>query len=66
MPPYGDNSPGSIAQHMGADGYIKPKAILLKSNRVIVFSPDPDIAIISRPDGQRYGSAGKLPKTGPG
>ena len=57
MPPYADNYPGSIARQMRSAGYAKPESILLSSGRAVVFSADPDIAIISRADGQRYRSA---------
>jgi hypothetical protein len=57
MPPYGDNSPGSIALQARSAGYSRPKSILLSSQRAVVFSADPDIAIISRTGGQRYRSA---------
>jgi hypothetical protein len=57
MPPYEDNSPSSIARQMRSRGYITPESILLSSLRAVVFSADPDIAIISRTDGQSYQSA---------
>jgi hypothetical protein len=57
MPPYANNSPESIVRRMTTAGYRKAEAILLSSRRAIVFSADPDIAIIARVDGQSYRSA---------
>jgi len=57
MPPYADNSPGGIVRQITSVGYVKPESILLSSQRAVVFSADPDIAIISRTGGQRYESA---------
>jgi hypothetical protein len=52
------STPADIVQQMTAPGYSVPRALLLTSQRAIVFSADPDVAIISRIGGGRpYASA---------
>lgn len=56
--PSASTTPAEIVLDMAKSGYIVPKALLLSSNRAIIFSSDPDVAIISRIGGDNpYASA---------
>lgn len=57
MPSHVSNSPSDIVHQMTSSSYTSPKALLLSSQRAVIFSSDPDIAILSRIGGQRYHSA---------
>jgi hypothetical protein len=52
------SAPADIVHQMTTPGYVVPKALLLTSQRAIIFSADPDVAIVSRIGGDRpYASA---------
>lgn len=53
MPPRTSNAPADIVRQMTRPGYTVPKAVLLKTDRAVIFAADPDIAIISRIGGGR-------------
>ena len=57
IPPSGSTAPADIVKQMRSAGYISPKALLLSSQRAILLSAQPDIAIISRIGGGQYRSA---------
>lgn len=57
IPSSGSTSPADIVRQMRSAGYISPKALLLSSQRAILLSAQPDIAIISRIGGDSYESA---------
>jgi hypothetical protein len=48
MPSRLDTAPRNIVSQMATPGYVVPRALLLSSHRAIIFSSDPDVAIISR------------------
>jgi hypothetical protein len=48
MPPRPSNSPADLVRVMAQPGYVVPRAVLLDSNRAIIFAADPDVAIVSR------------------
>ena len=51
-------TPADIAKEMIKPGYTVPRAVLLSTHRAIIFSADPDIAIVSRIGGHNpYGNA---------
>ena len=51
------SSPADIVKQMRSAAYTSPKALLLSSQRAIILSSDPDVAIVSRIGGDRYRSA---------
>jgi hypothetical protein len=57
IPAAGSNSPAEIAQLVQSDDYLEPRALLLSSQRAVIFTSDPDVAIVSRIGGQSYSSA---------
>ena len=57
IPAAGSNSPAEIAQLVRSDSYLEPRALLLSSQRAVIFTSDPDVAIVSRIGGQSYSSA---------
>lgn len=58
MPLRTSKTPGDVVRQMSVANYTAPKALLLSSQRAIIFSADPDVAIISRIGGGRpYASA---------
>jgi hypothetical protein len=58
IPSSGITTPADIVKQMSSTGYTSPKALLLSSQRAIILSADPDIAIVSRIGIDRlYGSA---------
>lgn len=57
IPPSGSTAPADIVRQMHSTEYISPKALLLSSQRAILLSAQPDIAIISRIGGGSYQSA---------
>jgi hypothetical protein len=57
MPPDKDKSPNGIVDQMTSPGYTLPRSLLLSSQRAVILSSDPDIAIVSRIGGERYQSA---------
>ncbi len=57
IPSGGISSPSDIVREMRRPTFMAPKALLLSTQRAIVFSSDPDIAIISRIGGSRYQTA---------
>jgi hypothetical protein len=57
MPPSGGTAPEDIVRQIRSSGYISPKALLLSSQRAILLSAQPDIAIISRIGGGHYRTA---------
>jgi hypothetical protein len=58
MPPRTSNTPADIVRQMTRPDYVVPRAVLLDTDRAIIFASDPDIAIVSRIGGGRsYQSA---------
>lgn len=53
MPPREKTTPADMVEQMTEPDFVQPRAILLDSQRAIVFASDPDIAIISRIGGAR-------------
>lgn len=48
MPPRGLATPADLVDLMTQPGFQMPRALLLDSHRAVVFSSDPDVAIITR------------------
>jgi hypothetical protein len=58
MPPRERITPADMVEQMTQPGFAQPRAILLDSQRAVVFASDPDVAIISRIGGAGgYGNA---------